>query len=82
MPPYRIEWLDEAQVDVRALDRSTAMRLAWATTASCSRSNKTSCASSASVIALKLIVEQMPFARCRTHPAPFHRSRFTTPAPS
>lgn len=27
MPPYRIEWLDEATADVRALDRPTAMRL-------------------------------------------------------
>ncbi len=27
MPPYRIEWLDEAQADVRRLDRPTAMRL-------------------------------------------------------
>jgi mRNA interferase RelE/StbE len=27
MPPYSIEWLDEAKADVRALDRSTAMRL-------------------------------------------------------
>jgi mRNA interferase RelE/StbE len=27
MPPYRIEWLDEAQADVRALDRATAMRI-------------------------------------------------------
>lgn len=27
MPPYRTEWLDEAQADVRALDRGTAMRL-------------------------------------------------------
>jgi len=27
MPPYRIEWLDEAAADVRALDRETAMRL-------------------------------------------------------
>ena len=27
MPPYRIEWLDEAKTDVRALDRPTAMRL-------------------------------------------------------
>ncbi len=27
MPPYCIEWLDEAKADVRALDRSTAMRL-------------------------------------------------------
>jgi len=27
MPPYRIEWLDEAQADVRALDQPTAMRL-------------------------------------------------------
>ena len=27
MPPYRIEWLDEARADVRALDRPTAMRL-------------------------------------------------------
>jgi mRNA interferase RelE/StbE len=27
MPPYRIEWLDDAKVDVRALDRPTAMRL-------------------------------------------------------
>ena len=27
MPPYRIEWLDDAKVDVRALDKPTAMRL-------------------------------------------------------
>jgi mRNA interferase RelE/StbE len=27
MPPYRIEWLDEARADVRALDRPTAMRI-------------------------------------------------------
>ena len=27
MPPYRIEWLDEAQGDVRRLDRPTAMRI-------------------------------------------------------
>jgi mRNA-degrading endonuclease RelE of RelBE toxin-antitoxin system len=27
MPPYRIEWLDEAQADVRRLDRPTAMRI-------------------------------------------------------
>lgn len=27
MPPYGIEWLDEARADVRALDRATAMRL-------------------------------------------------------
>ncbi len=27
MPPYRIEWLDDARADVRALDRSTAMRI-------------------------------------------------------
>ena len=27
MPPYRIEWLDEAKADVRALDRPAAMRL-------------------------------------------------------
>ena len=27
MPPYQIEWLDEARADVRALDRPTAMRL-------------------------------------------------------
>jgi len=27
MPPYRIEWLDEAKADVRRLDRPTAMRL-------------------------------------------------------
>jgi len=27
MPPYRIDWLDEAKADVRALDRPTAMRL-------------------------------------------------------
>jgi mRNA-degrading endonuclease RelE of RelBE toxin-antitoxin system len=26
-PPYRIEWLDEAQADVRRLDRPTALRL-------------------------------------------------------
>ena len=25
MPPYRIEWLDEARVDVRRLDRPTAL---------------------------------------------------------
>lgn len=27
MPPYRIEWLDEARADVRRLDRSAAMRV-------------------------------------------------------
>jgi hypothetical protein len=27
MPPYRIEWLDEARADVRALDQRTAMRM-------------------------------------------------------
>jgi mRNA interferase RelE/StbE len=27
MPAYRIEWLDEARSDVRALDQSTAMRV-------------------------------------------------------
>ena len=27
MPPYRIEWLEEAQADVRRLDRATAMRI-------------------------------------------------------
>jgi mRNA interferase RelE/StbE len=27
VPPYQIEWLDEAEADVRALDRPTAMRL-------------------------------------------------------
>lgn len=27
MPPYRIEWLDEAAADVRAIDRATAMHL-------------------------------------------------------
>ena len=27
MLPYSIEWLEEARVDVRALDRSTAMRV-------------------------------------------------------
>ncbi|HXP83219.1 MAG TPA: type II toxin-antitoxin system RelE/ParE family toxin [Bryobacteraceae bacterium] len=27
MPPYRIEWLDEAVADVRAVDRVTAMNL-------------------------------------------------------
>ena len=27
MPPYRIECLDEAKVDVRCLDRPTAMRI-------------------------------------------------------
>jgi hypothetical protein len=27
MPPYRIEWLDDAKIDVRALDRPTAMRI-------------------------------------------------------
>jgi mRNA interferase RelE/StbE len=27
MPPYRIEWLDEAKADVRALDQPIAMRL-------------------------------------------------------
>lgn len=27
MPPYKIEWLDEAKADVRALDQPTAMRI-------------------------------------------------------
>jgi mRNA interferase RelE/StbE len=27
MPPYSIEWLDEAKADVRAVDPPTAMRL-------------------------------------------------------
>ena len=27
MPPYRIEWLHEARIDVRRLDRPTAMHL-------------------------------------------------------
>jgi mRNA interferase RelE/StbE len=27
MPSYRIEWLDDAKADVRALDQPTAMRL-------------------------------------------------------
>jgi mRNA interferase RelE/StbE len=27
MPPYRIEWFDEAKADVRALDQPMAMRL-------------------------------------------------------
>lgn len=27
MPPYRIEWLDEAKADVRSLDRPNAMRI-------------------------------------------------------
>jgi mRNA-degrading endonuclease RelE of RelBE toxin-antitoxin system len=27
MPPYRIEWLDEAKADVRRLDHPTALRL-------------------------------------------------------
>jgi mRNA interferase RelE/StbE len=27
MPPYRIEWLDAAKADVRAVDQATAMRL-------------------------------------------------------
>ena len=27
MPPYRIEWFDEARADVRRLDRATAMRV-------------------------------------------------------
>ncbi len=27
MPPYSIEWLEEAKPDVRSLDRATAMRL-------------------------------------------------------
>jgi len=27
MSPYRIEWLDEARADVRALDQPTAMRM-------------------------------------------------------
>ncbi len=27
MPPFRIEWLDEAKADVRRLDRPTVMRI-------------------------------------------------------
>jgi mRNA-degrading endonuclease RelE of RelBE toxin-antitoxin system len=27
MPPFRIEWLDEARADFRRLDRATAMRV-------------------------------------------------------
>jgi mRNA interferase RelE/StbE len=27
MPPYSIEWLDEAAADVRAIDRASAMHL-------------------------------------------------------
>jgi mRNA interferase RelE/StbE len=27
MPPFRIEWLDEARADIRRLDQSTAMRM-------------------------------------------------------
>ncbi|MEO8096990.1 MAG: type II toxin-antitoxin system RelE/ParE family toxin [Acidobacteriota bacterium] len=27
MPPYRIEWRDDAKADIRALDRPTAMRI-------------------------------------------------------
>jgi mRNA interferase RelE/StbE len=27
MPPYRIEWLDQARADIRAVDQATAMRL-------------------------------------------------------
>jgi mRNA interferase RelE/StbE len=27
MPAYRIDWLDEAKADVRALDQATAMRI-------------------------------------------------------
>lgn len=27
MPPFRIEWRDEARADVRRVDRATAMRL-------------------------------------------------------
>ena len=27
MPPYRIEWLDDAKTDVRRVDRATAMRI-------------------------------------------------------
>jgi mRNA-degrading endonuclease RelE of RelBE toxin-antitoxin system len=27
MPPYPIEWLDDAKADVRRLDRATAMRV-------------------------------------------------------
>jgi mRNA interferase RelE/StbE len=27
MPPYRIEWLEEAKADVRRLDRATAMHV-------------------------------------------------------
>ena len=27
MPPYRIDWFDEARTDVRRLDRATAMRI-------------------------------------------------------
>jgi mRNA-degrading endonuclease RelE of RelBE toxin-antitoxin system len=27
VPPYNIEWLDEAAADIRAIDRSTSMHL-------------------------------------------------------
>ena len=27
MPPYGVEWLDEARADVRRLDRGTAVRI-------------------------------------------------------
>ena len=27
MPPYRIDWLEEAKSDIRRLDRATAMRV-------------------------------------------------------
>ena len=27
MPPYTLEWLDQAKDDIRALDRPTAMRI-------------------------------------------------------
>lgn len=27
MPPYGIEWLDDAAADIRAVDRTTAMRI-------------------------------------------------------
>jgi mRNA-degrading endonuclease RelE of RelBE toxin-antitoxin system len=27
MPPYRIEWFEEAKADVRTLDRATAMNI-------------------------------------------------------
>src|SRR5688572_29942577 len=33
MPPYPIEWLDEARADVRALDQPTAMRILASATA-------------------------------------------------